>query len=246
MTEPYYPGYIDIYEKWLASSPYVREVTTRLTDLLAGKQSMLDIGAGTGVFSLAAEKDIAVTAVEESAVMRALLSKRAAEQGRTVPIIPYKWEQAIVTEDAYDVVLCANAIYTMEPLTNSLAKMISTARSSVLIVMNGRKGLGVFGKMRSEFRDLSYDSTPLPRHTLDDVRRALDRLGASYETELVKWKEETIFRDYDAAMCYVGTKLGTTIWGDTMTGIVSNYLEDRGDCVVLADDVTMAFITIRV
>lgn len=246
MTEPYYPGYIEAYEKWLAASPYVREVTTRLTDLLAGRQSMLDIGAGTGVFSLAADADIAVTAVEESTVMRAILSKRAAEQGRTVPVIPYKWEQAIVAEDAYDVVLCANAIYTMEPLANSLAKMIGAARSAVLIVMNGRRGLGVYGKIRSELRRESYDSTPLPRHTLDEVKRALDRLGASYETELVSWKEETIFRDYDAAMCHVGKKLGTTIWGDTMTGIVSNYLEDRGDCVVLADDMTMAFITIRV
>ena len=82
MKEPYYKGYIASYEQYLSSSPYVREVMARLAPYVDDARSMLDIGAGTGVFSLAVPEHIAVTAVESSPAMCEVIAQRAGRAGR--------------------------------------------------------------------------------------------------------------------------------------------------------------------
>ena len=189
MKEPYYKGYIASYEAHLAESPYVKEVMTRLAPYIEEAQTMLDIGAGTGVFSLGMPSRIAVTAVEASPAMCGIIAQRANEQKRDVRIIEEAWETA-ETEGVYDIVLCANAIYRMQPLADALAKMVRTARGTLLIVMNGKTSVGIYGKMRSVLKKHDIPCPDALRvHRLADVEYALDTLGITCEKELVSWQD---------------------------------------------------------
>lgn len=244
--EPYYEGYIASYEKWLAAAPYVREVMARLMPLLGGAESMLDIGAGTGAISLAAPPCVKVTAVESSPAMLETFAAHARKAGRDVRIIAEKWETADIAERAYDVVLCANAVYSMEPLADSLAKMVRAARRAVLIVMNGRTEIGTYGKMRQALKATGIPcGAPPDVYTLGEVKDALGAIGAVYETSFASWTDEVHFADKDEVMRYLSAKLRFTLSEDAERVLMPHLTEDAA-ALVLKNDMTMAFLTVRV
>ena len=246
MKEPYYKGYIASYEKHLASSPYVREVMAKLAPYTADAQSMLDIGAGTGALSLGLPDRIAVTAVESSSGMCEVIASRARKMGRDVRIIEDAWERAEV-EGTYDIVLCANAVYRMEPLTDCLAKMVRAAKGVLLIVMNGRTEVGIYGKMRKALKD---NGVPCPDalkvHRLHDVESALDSLGISYEKELACWQDVRRFSARDEAMDYLLNRYEVAeAYRKQAEDVLMPYVTETAGGYAVGDDTVMAFLTIK-
>lgn len=244
--EPHDEGFLAIYEKWISESAYVEKVMTRLRPLLAGQKTMLDVGAGTGVFIFLAPQDIAVTAVEPSCEMRRQIKARAEETGRSVRFSSVRWEATEVPERAYDIVLSANSIYRMEPLRDNLLKMYRTARNAILLVMNGRTETGIYGRMRQALRvaDIPCRKPPLG-HTLADVKRTLDELAIAYEEELVSWTDEVRFATEQEALRHLEAKLGVWITRES-ADVLLPFFVDGDDGLTLEDDITMAFLTIRI
>lgn len=245
MKEPYYKGYIASYEQYLASSPYVREVMARLLPHFADARSMLDIGAGTGALCLSLPDHIAITAVESSLGMCEVIAKRAKEKGKSIRIIEDAWETAEVG-GAYDIVLCANAVYRMEPLKDSLAKMVRAAKGALLIVMNGRTSVGIYGKMRKALKD---NGVPCPDalkvHRLHDVESALDSLGIPYAKELACWQDVRRFSARDEAMDYLLNRYEVAeAYRKQAEDVLMPYVTETEGGVSVADDTEMAFLTI--
>lgn len=246
MKEPYYKGYIAAYETYLQSSPYVREVASRLFALTEGANSMLDIGAGTGVFSLIFP-NVQVTAVEPSEAMCTKIRENSRAIGKKIRIIRSDWENAEVETGAYDVVLCANSIYQMRPLDDMLHKMVCAARRSVLIVMNGRESIGIYTKMRRALMAAGIDCKVAPRaHTLRDVRRTLSKAGLDYEEEAVSWQDTLRFFDLQDALEHLLVRFAVTERDRTRAkSILTAYIDRADGAYTITDDVTMAFITVR-
>lgn len=246
MKEPYYKGYIASYEQYLASSPYVREVTARLLPHLDEARSMLDIGAGTGALCLSLPKRIAVTAVESSRGMCEVIASRARAMGRDVRIIEDAWEIADA-HGAYDIVLCANAVYRMELLTDCLAKMVRAAKGVLLIVMNGRTSVGIYGKMRKALKD---NGVPCPDalkvHRLHDVESALDSLGIPYAKEIACWQDVRRFASRDEAMDYLLNRYEVAeAYRKQAEDVLMPYVTETAGGYAVADDTVMAFLTIK-
>lgn len=246
MKEPYYKGYIASYEQYLASSPYVREVTARLLPHLDEARSMLDIGAGTGALCLSLPKRIAVTAVESSRGMCEVIASRARAMGRDVRIIEDAWEIADA-HGAYDIVLCANAVYRMEPLTDCLAKMVRVAKGVLLIVMNGRTEVGIYGKMRKSLRDNGVPCADAPRvHTLADVERTFRVLGISYEKELASWQDVRRFASRKEVSDYLLNRFAVPDrYREQAENVLMPYVTETAGGYAVADDTVMAFLTIK-
>lgn len=245
MTEPYYKGYLDSYEAYLRSSCYVREVLTRLSPMMQGVQSMLDIGAGTGIFSLSVPASVSVTALEPSETMREAIRRHMAECDRTVRIIAEPWEDAILTQ-AYDVVLCANAIYAMQPLDTMLMKMIRAARQSLLIVMNGRRERGLYGAIRAELAKAHLATERPTGHTIDDVISVLDKADLPYRVELATWQDVKSFSTTQLALDYLSDRYHITQPNRPQaTDILLPYITQTDQEYQLIDTVTMAFLTVR-
>ncbi len=246
MKEPYYKGYIASYEQYLSSSPYVREVMARLAPYADDARSMLDIGAGTGVFSLAVPEHIAVTAVESSPAMCEVIAQRAGRAGREVRIVEETWETA-EAGGAYDIVLCANAVYRMEPLRDCLAKMVRAVNGVLLLVMNGRTSVGIYGRMRSALKD---NGVPCPEamtvHRLCDVEHTLDTLGIAYEKEIASWQDVRRFSSREEAMRYLLDRYEVAeAYRAQAEEVLMPYITLAAGGYCITDDTEMAFITIK-
>ncbi len=246
MKEPYYKGYIASYEQYLASSPYVREVMARLLPHFDEARSMLDIGAGTGVLCLGVPKHIAVTAVESSRGMCEVIASRARKTGRDVRIIEDTWENAEIG-GAYDIVLCANAVYRMEPITDCLAKMVRASKGILLIVMNGRTEIGIYGKMRKSLRDNGVPCADAPRvHTLADVERTLGALGISYEKESASWQDVRRFASREETSDYLLNRFSVPDrYRAQAENVLMPYVTLAAGGYAVADDTVMAFLMIK-
>ena len=245
MKEPYYKGYIASYRQHLASSPYVREVMARLAPHTSDARSMLDIGAGTGALSLGMPDHIAVTAVESSRGMCEVIAEQAKEMGREVRIIEEAWETAEIA-GAYDIVLCANAVYRMEPLADCLAKMVRASGGVLILVMNGRETIGIYGKMR---RALKESGVPCPDalrvHRLCDVEHALDSLGIAYEKELASWQDVRRSSSREDVTDYLLTRYEVAEEHRAQAkDVLAPYVTETEDGYAVIDDTVMAFLTI--
>ncbi len=246
MKEPYYKGYIASYEQYLASSPYVREVMARLAPYVGDARSMLDIGAGTGAICRSLPSHIAVTAVESSLGMCEVIASRAKEAEQDVRIVHDAWETA-EAGDAYDIVLCANAVYRMEPLADCLAKMVRVSKGVLLIVMNGRTTVGIYGKMRKALKD---NGIPCPDalmvHRLCDVERTLGALGISYEKELASWQDVRRFDSREETVRYLMDRYEVAeAYRHQTEDVLMPYVTLAAGGYCITDDTEMAFLTIK-
>lgn len=113
-----------------AADPFV----TTLKSLVRAEDAVLDVGAGTGRYSLPlAEAVRRITAVEPSAGMRAQLARAAAERGLSnFRIVPSSWEAAEV--DPHDAAFAANVLYFVPDAVRFIEKLDRSARRACLIL----------------------------------------------------------------------------------------------------------------
>ena len=100
--------------------------------------TVLDIGAGTGRFSIPISKQAAsVTAIEPSATMRKILGQKVVEQNiSNMVTIPLPWEHITIGKDIqpHDIVLASHSI-TMHDLKAALLKINQAAKREVWLVL---------------------------------------------------------------------------------------------------------------
>jgi SAM-dependent methyltransferase len=113
-----------------AADPFV----TTLKSVLRADDTVLDIGAGAGRYSLPlAEAVRHVTAVEPSAGLRAQLARAATERGLSnVHIVPSSWEVAEV--EPHDVTFAANVLYFVPDAVRFIEKLNRSARRACFIL----------------------------------------------------------------------------------------------------------------
>jgi len=100
--------------------------------------SVLEIGAGTGAFTLPIAHIVKrVTAVEPSpSVLRVLEGKLKKNGVGNVHIVNSRWEDAEV--EPHDVVLAASCLYVFYDISDALGKMLEKARRGLILTMGSR------------------------------------------------------------------------------------------------------------
>lgn len=121
----------------------VPPILDRLRELVPAGASVLEVGAGTGAFTLPMAKHAArVTALDYSPAMLSVLRRKiSADRGRgNIELILARWEDVYV--EPHDVVLAANALYRVADLQLALTRLVAAARQRGIVIWSIGRQLG--------------------------------------------------------------------------------------------------------
>jgi len=116
----------------------------RAAEALRPRGSLLDVGAGTGRYTLPLARVAGrVTAVEPSAAMRSYLEASATERGLdNVTVVPEPWESARV--EPHDVALVSHVLYPIADVVPFIRKVDAVSRlACVLVIRIEQLGAGI-------------------------------------------------------------------------------------------------------
>jgi ubiquinone/menaquinone biosynthesis C-methylase UbiE len=106
-------------------------------------ETVLDVGAGTGIFALPLAKSVKrVVAVEPSPGMLDILKNKAEANNLTnIECINKKWEDTTINEvialnkGKYDLIICSHALYYITDLHDSFRKMNEVSKGFIYLLI---------------------------------------------------------------------------------------------------------------
>jgi len=130
--EKYWEQFSENYFQNRTSGPHYQEVLERILKEIPKGGTLIEIGPGPGIFTLALIPYVGwLTAVEPSpSVVNVLRGKTA--HFDNIRIVNLSWEEAVI--EPHDVVFAAGVLYVFYHLEAALKKMIHHARQKVLLV----------------------------------------------------------------------------------------------------------------
>ncbi len=161
-------------------------------------QTALDVGAGTGRWTVPLAKAAArVTAVEPAAPMMDILKSNAKNAGASnIDFVQSKWEDAAVGE--HDIVTCAHAMYMSTDLAAFVRKMESKARKRCYMAMRHFPIDGIIQELSMKIHNTPHDG---PNFIVG--YNALYQMGiygnVLIEDSTKKWEDETIDAAFERA-----------------------------------------------
>jgi len=161
----------------------VPAVLRRVRELVPSGASLLEIGAGTGAFSLALAPTAAkVTALDYSpAMLQVFRSKLEASPGRwNVRMVQSRWEEAEV--EPHDVVLAANAFYRVRDLRCVLEKILCATRHRAIVVWS----IGRQDSPQHRVRELVHPGRYQPGPDYVDLVNGLFALDVFAQVEIIE------------------------------------------------------------
>jgi SAM-dependent methyltransferase len=140
----------------------------RLQSVITTQMSVLDVGAGTGRFTLAlAPLACHVIAVEPNAAMLDYLRRDADEQNLTnIAMIQATWQDA-PENIAADIVICSHVLYPIFAIEHFLAKLCAATRHTCYIYMRATAIDALFGDLWQHFHSDERYLPPAYIHALD-------------------------------------------------------------------------------
>jgi len=129
-----------------------------LRDIVTPQKSVLDVGAGTGRFTLAlAPQAKRITAVEPNAAMLDFLRQDAADKGlKNISYVQTTWQEAPDDLQA-EIVICSHVLYPIRDIVPFLAKLQKATRQACYIYLRATH--------------IDAATAPLWRHFHGDERR---------------------------------------------------------------------------
>lgn len=155
----------------------------RLQSVITSRMSVLDVGAGTGRFTLAlAPAARHITAVEPNATMLGYLSHDASLQSLTnITSLQSTWQDAPEGLSA-DIVICSHVLYPIFAIEPFLAKLYEATRHTCYIYMRATAIDALTGQFWRHFHGDDRCLPPAYIHAVD----VLFEMGIYANVEVVK------------------------------------------------------------
>lgn len=166
-----YAGFYDLQQ---AEAGYPGKLLPPVIEALEGYDSVIDIGAGTGFFTIPLlETGHYVTAVEPAPEMSALILKKCpAEKRVKLLVINEEWENW--SGKRHDAAICIHSLYPMRERKKAIELMYLNADRRIIIVREPSEMITLSGRTRSEL------GIKLNRDFNGEIKSVLKGLGADY------------------------------------------------------------------
>ncbi|PKL16045.1 MAG: hypothetical protein CVV49_18275 [Spirochaetae bacterium HGW-Spirochaetae-5] len=126
--------YAEYYHKQQVDGGYPGELLPFVINALRGSSTVLDIGAGTGLFSKPLiDNGHIVTAVEPSAEMINIMKKNlTSENLSSIRICQMPWEEW--SGEVHDAAICIHSLYPMSDVEKAVTLMNESALKKIIII----------------------------------------------------------------------------------------------------------------
>jgi SAM-dependent methyltransferase len=168
----------------------------RLRRVSGGGTTVVDVGAGTGRFTVAlAPRVAAIVAVDPSAARLDLIRADAAELGLTnVDVVEGRWEDADVAPA--DVVFASYVLPVIDDAPAFVAKLDAVARRHVLVYLGAFTNDAIVDPLWRRF----HGRPRRPGPSWLDAVAVLDEMGIEATVEVVEVRNRTRFATVDEAV----------------------------------------------
>jgi SAM-dependent methyltransferase len=169
----------------------------RLRQVITSQTTVLDVGAGTGRFTLALAPHVKhITTVEPSASMLNYLRQDASEQGLTnISLVQTTWQDAPDDLQA-DIVICSHVLYPIMDIVPFLTKLQAATRNTCYIYMRATHIDALTADIWHHFHNEERCLPPGYISALD----VLYQMGIYANVEIVKVQSSLRFRSLDVAV----------------------------------------------
>ena len=170
------PRFLDMAQAMPASDPLLAAVR----DLLSPDQTLLDVGAGAGRYTVALARHVSgVVAVEPSPGMRDALQAMIVKMALpNVTVVPSSWEDADV--EPAGVVLAAHVIYRTADIVPFVRKLLAHTRERCLVAQRATQRFASFAPLWEDI----WGEPPAPEPGFLDFYNLLFQLGVSADAHL--------------------------------------------------------------
>jgi ubiquinone/menaquinone biosynthesis C-methylase UbiE len=130
------------YDAWVQHNDYVDQVLPRLLRHLSSTARVLEVGPGSGGFTLQLAPAVQeIVAVEPAPRMQDVLTCNLAEAGITnARLVPRRVEEALEEmEGAFDLALASHSLYNVASIETVLRGLVRLARYVVILIGTGEQ-----------------------------------------------------------------------------------------------------------
>jgi ubiquinone/menaquinone biosynthesis C-methylase UbiE len=130
------------YDTWVRHNDYVELVLPRLLRHAGSTARVLEIGPGSGAFTLPLAPAVReIVAVEPSPTMCEVLTRNLSKAGITnVRIVPQHIEEGLeVVDGPFDLALASHSLYSVKPIDAVVRGLVRLARYSVVLMGTGEQ-----------------------------------------------------------------------------------------------------------
>ncbi len=233
----------DWYDTWVEHNDYVELVLSRLPIPLGAETRVLEIGPGSGAFTLPLASTVReVVALEPSLAMRQVLERNLARAGLTnVRIVPERVEEGLGDVDGpFDLTLASHSLYNVEPIADVMRALVSLSRHTVVLMGVGEQP-DWYRRIHRRFRGRDRMPSPHLRHFYP----ALLELGVYADVEVVWASANYVYEHEEALIDWWAHHLHLN--GDrreALRAALLPYAERRGDNIGIYGRRRMALLTI--
>jgi 2-polyprenyl-3-methyl-5-hydroxy-6-metoxy-1,4-benzoquinol methylase len=198
---------------------------------LSPRKTLIDVGAGAGrhVIPLA-ERLEWVTAIEPSEGMRAQIPRRD-----NMTVVASTWQDASVAPA--DLLICSHVLYGVEDPVSFIAKMQSSARERIFIMLRESPMAHLGALVRAR---MLGEEPRMPRFS--DLFMLLMQMGIAPDVRFTSYPNPQRYADIEEALADCRAMIGELWDQEQGRSIVESWLQRDGDGLVFNGDVTLAGI----
>jgi len=220
------------YLEALRFGEYPGAFLPHIAPLLLPTDTLLDVGAGTGAWSLALAPLVSrVTAVDMSGEALDALKEEMRVRGiANIELLKLQW--ADFNGPTHDVCLCAHAVSALTADPDGIARFSAKARRLCLVITAASDEKNMFG-LDELFKMLNK---PLPKRggTYTQLAPALQRAGVSPDIKRVRYEFGQPVKDEAEAYAFIRALLpGEHLPDDALRRFVTQHLTRRGSSLYL-------------
>lgn len=183
------------YDRWVGHNDYVALVLPRLQRMVTSTSRVLEVGPGTGAFTLPLARSVAeLVAVEPSPHMAAVLQGHLKREGMdNVRLLPLRIEDAVEDlQGPFDLALASHSLYNVLPIHHVVRSLVRLATWTVILTGTGEEH-DWYRELHLRFKGCK----PQPPGSFRELCPVLLEMGIYADVEILRTSSNYVFAGED-------------------------------------------------